>query len=379
LIIEIPLTHKGISAIIEIMENLYEFVTDGQLNIDAQTWKALNNKYQKDILIKALSNTIETLPFPYQEITVQDAREDFESLQALVTSELVSRGSWYSRYEYESELKNWYIVQSNIGRKASDFFFNKIRMEVDSLNSPSAMRSWTIEKFRIGFLKALWSLKMTEVNSKTLLTAIAMRKYIPSQFSPAVAKSIYSIFPSEKILDFSSGWGDRLVASGNSEYWGVDPNTKLHPLYKEMIKFHSLENKEMLCLPFEDASEFIPDNHFDLVFTSPPYFRVEKYSKEETQSYMRYRKIDEWVEKFLLKSISICKDKVKSGGVIAVNISDFYALHTVNKVCDPMVRHAVSIGLKYDGAIGMQMKKRPNSNASSDGVFAEPIWIFKKA
>ena len=46
-----------------------------------------------------------------------------------------------------------------------------------------------------------------------------------------------------------------------------------------------------------DYSEY--ENYFDVVFTSPPYFSVERYSHDDTQSWVRYKNIDVWNEYFL--------------------------------------------------------------------------------
>ena len=35
-------------------------------------------------------------------------------------------------------------------------------------------------------------------------------------------------------------------------------------------------------------------------------------------------------------------------------------------------------GLTYLGVIGMKMSKRPNSKADKEGIFVEPIWVWKK-
>ena len=46
--------------------------------------------------------------------------------------------------------------------------------------------------------------------------------------------------------------------------------------------------------------DFTPyENHFDMVFTSPPYFSVERYSYDDTQSWIRYKTIDDWNKNFL--------------------------------------------------------------------------------
>lgn len=116
----------------------------------------------------------------------------------------------------------------------------------------------------------------------------------------------------------------------------------------------------------------------DTVFTSPPYFNVEKYSNDDTQSYKRYKKIDEWLVNFLFKAIDMSYKTLKKDGYLIINISDVYSGHKINHICDPMNYYIQSLGMKYEGVIGMKMAKRPNSKAINNGVFVEPIWIWKK-
>ena len=58
------------------------------------------------------------------------------------------------------------------------------------------------------------------------------------------------------------------------------------------------------------------DDYFDLVFTSPPYFNVERYSHDDTQSWIRYKDIDGWNRYFLHKSLNKIIPTVKKGGLI---------------------------------------------------------------
>ena len=37
------------------------------------------------------------------------------------------------------------------------------------------------------------------------------------------------------------------------------------------------------------------------MFTSPPYFNVERYSYDDTQSWVRYKTINDWNKDFLHK------------------------------------------------------------------------------
>ena len=62
----------------------------------------------------------------------------------------------------------------------------------------------------------------------------------------------------------------------------------------------------------------------DLCFTSPPYFNTEKYSDEDTQSYIRYQDIDSWNKNFLHKALGKMIPTLKEGGILAINIADVY-------------------------------------------------------
>ena len=111
----------------------------------------------------------------------------------------------------------------------------------------------------------------------------------------------------------------------------------------------------------------------------PPYFNIEKYCQEETQSFKRYKKFDDWLEKFLFKTIDNAWAALRSGGRMIINISDVYSGHKINHICDPMNDHIKELGgIDYEG-LGMKMAKRPNSKAvGKNGVFVEPIWVWRK-
>ena len=39
---------------------------------------------------------------------------------------------------------------------------------------------------------------------------------------------------------------------------------------------------------------------FDLVFTSPPYYTLERYTQEDNQSWKKYKQLQDWLENFYL-------------------------------------------------------------------------------
>lgn len=322
-------------------------------------------------------------PVPTVEITLDEVFKDFEELKSLETEPLIKTSELFSRYEYKWELGNKYIDSCNIGNKSSNYFHQDLRYKCDSINSPSPWRNWNDKKFFFTLCNALWSLKVKEVTSETLRSCIALRKYIASQFRPSAAKAIYDHFEAKNVLDFSSGWGDRLSAAMASEtveeYVGIDPNRELYTGYQQQIRLFSKKDIMNIFLPAEEGVQTLKNFNPDLVFTSPPYFIIERYSKDSSQSWQRYKKLDAWLENFLFKTLSDAWEILKSGGHIAINISDVYCNHTINRICDPMNDFISTLkGAKKIENINYRMSKRINSKSDKKGIFVEPIWCWKK-
>jgi tRNA1(Val) A37 N6-methylase TrmN6 len=318
-----------------------------------------------------------------KEISLNESILDFENLKQNSFKNLIKEDFVFSRYEYKWDIGNKYIDSCNIGNKSSNYFHQDLRYKCDSINSPSPYRTWNDKKFFFTLLNGLWSLKLKEVNIDTLRTCIAMRKYIASQFRPSAAKCLYEHFNAKNVLDFSSGWGDRLTAAmacdNVEKYIGIDPNKDLFDGYSKQIEnFNKTKNIEMIMEPAEEAIlklEYEPD----LIFTSPPYFIIERYSKDKTQSWQRYKKLDKWLDCFLFPVIQNSWKLLKEEGHMAINISDVYCNHTINNICDPMNDFISKLdnSLKVEN-INYRMAKRINSKSSKTGIFVEPVWIWQK-
>ena len=132
----------------------------------------------------------------------------------------------------------------------------------------------------------------------------------------------------------------------------------------------------MINSPAEDVTL---TSKFDFVFTSPPYFNIEKYTQDPNQSFKRYRKLDAWLNGFLFNIIDKAWNALEDNGVMAINIGDVYSGHTINKICDPMNDYISGLnGANYMGCIGYKMQKRLQSKSFKTGVFCEPIWLWRK-
>lgn len=319
------------------------------------------------------------IKFPIEQPSFIDSVSDFNNLKNKSFTSLIKQGEWFSRYEYQYKKNDIYIDMDNTGLKSSDYYHFYSRMACDSINSPSPKRVWENEKFFKSMASALLSMKLYEPTKSNLKTCISLRKYIASQFRPSAVKCLYEIFNATDILDFSSGWGDRLTAfmatKDTVSYTGIDPNNSLYEGYNNQIKNNNI-NKN-INMNLDCAESFVHQNKYDFVFTSPPYFNIEKYSNDMNQSFKKYKKLDVWLNDFLFKSIHNLWVNLKDDAIVMINISDVYSNHTINNICDPMNDFISSLpNSKYLGCIGYRMQKRLNSKSSNKGIFCEPIWIF---
>ena len=390
------------------------------LEIDEKDWEYIKETFDKEDVKESLATVAMTYPLPYPDLTEKKAWKDFQKLKGMKWNEIMVEGEWYARegteytYNLNYDDKQLYFRRINTGNGASNYFQIENRWSVDGSVSPGPKRTWESHKFMTTLMGSAYSLKMPKITKNILRTMIGLRKYICSQFKPNVAKIIYDMFESENILDFSMGWGDRLAGFYASEhgkhYVGIDPRKENHPIYKEQSEFYDKHlgffeherKSEFYCSPAEDFDFSQYNEHFDLVFTSPPYFSVERYSYDDTQSWVRYKDINDWNKDFLQTTLGNLWGSIKSGGYLLVNISDVYTNSKWStdrgwlEICNPMNDYLSKLG-EYQGCIGMEMAKRPNSGGAgtaktyegsvwtekslenkADKKFGEPIWVWKK-
>lgn len=181
-----------------------------------------------------------------------------------------------------------------------------------------------------------------------------------------------------RVLDMSAGWGDRLIgcmASNIDVYHAFDPNIAMQNIYREIIDFFRphAANKKIECtvepIPFEDAS--LHDNYYDLVMSSPPYFMMEIYSKDRTQSTSTAQSEREWYTRYLKRWIDKCFGALKPGGMLCLNINqernNSYVNWLFKDLSDEYYKKRV--GFSFFGTQGY---------VNEDGNNTQPIFIWKK-
>jgi hypothetical protein len=171
------------------------------------------------------------------------------------------------------------------------------------------------------------------------------------------------------VIDPSSGWGDRMLGAMASgmDYTGVDPNTKLQAPYKAMIEFFksktSIEPK-MICGPFQTTKL---TKKYKLAFTSPPYFDLEHYSDEKTQSTASNPTEIEWFESFLRPYVYNLWNSIEDEGYMVLIINH---LNADNQYCTGL-RNLVA---KFDDSLYHGVLGYANQNMSNP----QPVWIWQK-
>jgi 16S rRNA G966 N2-methylase RsmD len=191
-----------------------------------------------------------------------------------------------------------------------------------------------------------------------------------TSFRPTNIMFAIQFFKCKNVLDFSAGWGDRLIGAmaAGVKYTGVDPNSNLFPKYKEMIDFFAdkPQNYVMINSPIETAK--LEKETYDLVFTSPPYFDLEIYSEEKTQSVAGMPSERKWFDNFLKVAIKKVYDALDWNGYLVIiinqkNNKEYYVKWMLDYAASEFCLH-------YYGVI---------SYANERKIAPQPMWIWRKS
>jgi len=141
-----------------------------------------------------------------------------------------------------------------------------------------------------------------------------------SIFKPLLSKYIYELFNPSCILDPTMGWGGRLIGAmviPDIKYIGFDTNKDLIKPYKKMIK--DLQIQKRVKLFFKDSSKVdLSKYKYDMVFTSPPYYKDNKML-ERYEDMPMYNDKEEWYDNFFYPVFSNAYEHMENGGHFCIN------------------------------------------------------------
>lgn len=298
--------------------------------------------------------------FPYFNLSVKERQEDFIRLCNL-DSNLMLEGNEINQIMTGLGFINHYMPHT-FGMRSGNF-----KTPLESFMDDESLRMAIDKQLKIGYY-------MSDTGMRKVLSFINGTQKI-SNFRPSVAKFIYDKFGGEHVLDFSSGFGGRIMgacASSIKTYVGFEPCIEtfkaLGEMAKDLKQISSIEEMILINESFEDTEQ-LEDNWADCAFSSPPYFNSEHYSDEENQSDVRYKTIKEWESKFLIPTIKKCKDALHNGGYFIINVANTRQHMKLEK---NTYEYALSSGFKYITSYNMRISK------FKDIWKTEPILIFKK-
>lgn len=255
------------------------------------------------------------------------------------------------------------------GNKVVDAFTLEERLHAKGDQGISFFDFWMCKDF---FAQKPYVKNMLEFYSARNTSELRKYRYIYNLyfsniaiFSPLRAIEIYCKTNATRVLDFTMGWGGRLVgacANNLDAYYGIDINKHLKTPYSKMVSFLK-SDKDIttdIKLLFEDALKTdYSKMDYDCVLTSPPYYDIEVYRGNK----QKYKTNDEWNKKFYSPLFSKTFKHMKKGGYYCLNINE----EIYENVCLPLFG-------KYTKRIEMQKEERKKGKST----YKEYVYCWKK-
>lgn len=235
--------------------------------------------------------------------------------------------------------------KNNEINQLTDIFTEKCRVKCVFLDNPSPLEYWTKK------------IKYNPSNSIEYYRELIYKNTkLCNNFRISLVITILKMFNATRWLDISAGWGDRLLGAILSQqieyYCGVDPNQCVQEGYKSILEFFFKDKPQekdkynLIQDGFETAK--LPNNKtYDLVFSSPPFFDLETYSDEQSNSLISYNTEDKWLNGFLLPSIVKSCSVLDSKGHIVLYITESKNTKYISKMIEQT--KILAPELKYKG------------------------------
>lgn len=320
--------------------------------------------FDREQIEHAAFNYYRKTGFPYRNLPLHVMQQELNKLAALPVSEK--------------------LLQHVAGYQIADTF-HKHRFSAAAHQMKSPVESFGIDKS----LKRAIKLKMdhtqrvgTELFGEMTLVSGTQAC---SNFRPAFAMLLYKTYANrgDTVLDTSTGYGGRLVGFMASQlegtYIGIDPNTETHEANLGMASALGFaDHVELINLPAEDVNPELLRERCDFAFTSPPYFKKERYSDDDTQSWVRYgHDATVWRDKFLRRMLHLQYVALKPDSYNIVNIAPVKIGKEIYPLDEWTIEAGTDVGFKYLETRRFILSPRFGANMNEEAAF-EPVIIFKK-
>lgn len=237
--------------------------------------------------------------------------------------------------------------------------------EVEDYKGNNILKLWTKENL-VRVFKSLDKPNYT-VNSNFSEIKRSLKFNPVTIYSPIMTKSILKELDCKNVFDPCIGWGGRMIGTtclGNDyHYTGCEPFTKTFNGLEKMIKDIDIEKQVTIYnSPVESMLDILNDKRYDMCLTSPPYYDLEIYSHEDSQSIEQYNTYEDWLNNFIKPIIEyVCNhvDKYSCWSVKNIKTDKKYNL------LDDVIRIHNENGWILDREFSI--KKNTQKNKTTDG------------
>ena len=245
----------------------------------------LLKKDEREYFSKIIFDDIRKVGFPYIYYPEKILIKDYHNVSE-------------SKVIYKNNiLKNY----NSSGFKLKDFFIKQQYVSFHEVFNDDH-RFLEVIRDRLG-LNENSLLDYVTLSNRILLRTIEKiyPEYSFSKYQPAIAKWIIDEFcESEKIYDYSSGYGARLIAATccDRDYIGINNDIETVKQLRELknwLKKNDLINSSIKIYN-RNATEFKP-KQVNFIYSSPDFSRLEQYK------YMSYEDEKFWINEYMTKII----------------------------------------------------------------------------
>lgn len=218
--------------------------------------------------------------------------------------------------------------RSRIGNNIVDFFTFKQRLETrGKYNTNFFEFIENIEEFKKKkFIQTMLTYYETVKNKNKTKNEVIVYKEVYNICISAInimrplnCMEMYTKYKAKKILNFCAGWGGSTVAASAlrlESHYGIDINTALAEPYRNLIDYLAVNSPTKNHIHIGDAlSVDYTKIEYDTVFSSPPYYFIEKYANNN-----KYTSKKEMNEKFYKPLFAKTYEGLQPGGHYIINI-----------------------------------------------------------
>lgn len=218
--------------------------------------------------------------------------------------------------------------------------------------------------------------RLGSVFSSYYFRASIMNPYLVYSLNHSVLKGTKIFTPTLGWTSYAYGF---LECPYVNEYVGTDVISSVCKKTKKFCEtYYKTKTTDIYCIPSEKLlldSVFMRKyrKHFDTVFFSPPYYKLEKYPGKN-QSISQYKTYEEWLEKYWESTIRLCHHVLQKSGKMCYILSGYGSDNTKEQY--DLITDMNKITMKYFEQYSIQPMYNKDVHVTDHKETNEKIMIF---